>query len=174
MTCKYCGSVLESDSKFCTTCGGKVEDQGVEKTVMVNRPTGQEQVPPAQPMQTPPPVHTPVQPMQPPVQPNPYLQQPYQPPVAPQYVQPMQPIPTEQPGESMAKAAQILGIISLFCCGGITAILAIVFGVLAKNQGYQGSKAKTGIICGIISMVLMVLFYIVYFVVIGASMSMGL
>lgn len=163
MNCKYCGSPLDADSKFCTTCGAKVEEQ-VEKTVMVNRPT----------QQTPPVQQAPVQQPygQPPVQPNPYLQQPYTPPVAPQYNQPMMSVPTQQPGESMAKAAQILGIISLFCMGGIVAILSIIFGCVAKSQGYQGGKATTGIVCGIISLLMGIAVYVIYFIVLGATMGM--
>ena len=78
----------------------------------------------------------------------------------------------------------MLGIVSLVgcccCCGeilgtivmGVTAVLAIVFAVLSKkdNGGKMDGKATAGLILGIVTLVLLVLFLIF---AIGASAVLG-
>jgi|GEM_PF-3948523 len=73
-------------------------------------------------------------------------------------------------GESMATAALICGIISIpallfWPIALIIGILAIVFGIIAKRQGTQGSKATIGIITGIIGLIIPIL--IVLLIAIG-------
>ena len=64
----------------------------------------------------------------------------------------------------LATASMILGIVSLTCLGIFAGIPAIILGVIAgkKIKNAQGvltgeGKAKAGIICGIISIVLTIM-----------------
>ena len=63
---------------------------------------------------------------------------------------------TSYPGKGMAIAALVLGIVSFFCAPLITGVLGIVFGCVAKSQGYPGGMATAGIVCGIIGLILWV------------------
>jgi Domain of unknown function (DUF4190) len=63
----------------------------------------------------------------------------------------------------------VLGILSLFCCGVVTGVIAIVLGRMAQNEiaasgGYQGGAgmAKAGFVLGIIGAVLSVLGLVLY------------
>lgn len=66
---------------------------------------------------------------------------------------------------NLAIAAMVCGIISIIPMGGVSLILgiiAIVLGLIAKNDCLNNKKeglkfAKTGIICGIIAVVLWVI-----------------
>ena len=137
MFCKNCGTQMADDAVFCANCGA---------------PAAQEQQ--AQPQY-----------QQPQYQPQPqYAPQPqYQPQYGqPQYGQPQYAqAPAEEPGKGMATASMILGIASFFCFAYVTGILAIIFGCVAKNKGYTGNKAKTGIICGAIGLGLTIILQIV-------------
>lgn len=66
----------------------------------------------------------------------------------------------------LALASMILGIASLGCCCSsyICGILAIIFGIVARSCGNKSGKSMTGIICGAISLGLMTLLFIFYFV----------
>ncbi|MBR6502870.1 MAG: DUF4190 domain-containing protein [Clostridia bacterium] len=94
-------------------------------------------------------------------QPNyqqPYNQPNYQQPYAPQYnnyVPYQQSMPI--PGKGLGITSMVLGIISFFCASFITGILAIIFGGVAKSKGYRGGMATAGIVCGIISIALLVI-----------------
>lgn len=96
-------------------------------------------------------------------------QQPQQPQYQPQYPQyPQQPggymppqPPVTQPGKGMATASLVLGIVSFFCFAYIAGTLGIIFGCVAKNQGYKGKMATAGIICGAIGIVLWIVMQIV-------------
>ncbi len=78
----------------------------------------------------------------------------YQP--APQ--QPQQPGQTQpKPGQGMAVASMVLGIVSLFCAAIITGILAIIFGGVAKSKGNKSGMATAGIVLGIIGIVLYII-----------------
>jgi hypothetical protein len=80
-------------------------------------------------------------------------------------------LPQAQRTSGMATASLILGIASFFLnILLIPSILAIVFGIMARNQikrdpGLGGAgMAKAGLICGIIAAVLWILFIILYFI----------
>ena len=67
-----------------------------------------------------------------------------------------------------ATASMVLGIVSLFCFGIVTGIIAIVLSVQAKKEiaasGQGGaSMAKAGLILGIIGVVLSVVWLPFYF-----------
>lgn len=92
---------------------------------------------------------------------NPY--NPYNP-----YGPPLRPAPVRHKGESMATASMILGIISLasllflklsipFILGGVSIILAILSRGGAKKLP---GRAKAGLTCSIIALVLDILFFI--------------
>lgn len=59
---------------------------------------------------------------------------------------------TSEPGKGMAIASMVLGIVSFFCFGIITAPLAIIFGGVAKSKGYKGGMATAGIVCGAVGL----------------------
>lgn len=110
------------------------------------------------------------QPYQPPA-PPPYQppNQPYQPPYAPQ--QNFQPpfTPVVIPARGFATASLVLGIIGLcFCmCSPIISIacslVAIILGGLARSKGNVSGSSTAGLVCGIVSIVIGVLFFILYY-----------
>ena len=58
-------------------------------------------------------------------------------------------------GNGMAVASLVCGILGLTICPGLSSILAIIFGIVAKKKGYKkGPKATVGIILGIVAIVL--------------------
>ncbi|MBR2024840.1 MAG: DUF4190 domain-containing protein [Clostridia bacterium] len=83
----------------------------------------------------------------------------------PHYQQPEQPVQPENSG--LAIASLVLGILSLVCCGSfLFSILAIVFYFVDKsNTGVSNKLAKIGMILGIVSIAVSVLFIIVSFVI---------
>lgn len=154
MFCNNCGNQIPDNSAFCPNCGAAF----------------------SQPQQ---PVYQ--QPQQPQYGQPQYGQPQYGQPQygQPQYGQPQygQPggymppqKPAEEPGKGMAIASLVLGILSFFCFAYVSGILAIIFGCVAKNKGYQGKMATAGIICGAIGIVLMIVFQILGFSLLG---SMG-
>ncbi len=152
MFCKSCGTQLAETVKYCTRCG---------TPVAVVEPTPVEKVAPMQ--------ETAQTAMQP-VTPTPA-------PVAVPPVQQTTPPPTvnlKQPGEDKATLSMALGIASIITCGNIACILAIVFGIMAKKEGYQGKNANIGITCGAIgagTIVLALIVYIVYIVYIALMVA---
>ncbi len=76
-----------------------------------------------------------------------------------QYNQPYnQPI-NNQPnsGNGFAVTSMIMGILSCLCCGSLLfAVLAIVFGAVAKSKGSRSGMATAGIVCGIVAVVIFV------------------
>ncbi len=85
-----------------------------------------------------------------------YQQQPYQQQYQqPQYQQPQYPQYMETPEEKTAKgfgiASLVLGLVSLFCCGLLTGIPGLIFGIISiRKKKEQNGMAIAGIIiCGI-------------------------
>ena len=115
-------------------------------------------VPPAGEQPTPPP---PVPPHQTP--PYPYDQQP--PSYQPTYQQPgFSPYPPQQPGNGMAVASLVMGILSLiFCCIWVLpflfAILGLIFGCVAKSKG-AGGMATAGIILSVCGALLSIIWIV--------------
>ncbi len=142
MFCRFCGTQLDDHVKFCTRCGKPVEQETAS----------------AQYAQVPPQPAAGLQPVTPPPPPV----------VVPPTVQtPPPPMNGKQPGEDKATLSMALGIASIVTCGNIACILAIVFGVMAKKEGYQGNNANIGIACGSIGaagFVLALLGYILYMI----------
>ena len=93
--------------------------------------------------------------------------------VIPHYVQPEQ--PQNQGNSGFAIASLVCGIIGLLCCSFLPAVLSIVFYFIDKNNtGKPNQLAKIGMILGIVSIALSVLFIIAYigiivFAAIGAA-----
>jgi hypothetical protein len=90
--------------------------------------------------------------------PYPGQQYPYPPPQYAQYPQP-------RTGNGKATAALVLGIVSIVFCWTtifdiVPVVLAIVFGVLGRNEAKRGgsgrSLATTGLVCGVIGAILAV------------------
>lgn len=82
----------------------------------------------------------------------------------------------QKPGNGLAVASLVLGIVSLglFCVWYVAlpcAVLAIIFGKVAGNRARAGASgagmAKAGLICGIIALALAIV--IVGSIVVGAS-----
>ena len=70
--------------------------------------------------------------------------------------------PTD-PGQGMATAALVCGILG-FCCCGICSIVAIVLGAIARGKCTTESnkkKATAGLILGIVSLVLSIIISII-------------
>ena len=93
--------------------------------------------------------------------------------VIPHYEAPQEQAKSENSGYAIASL--ICGIIGLLCCTFIPAVLAIVFYFIDKNNtGKPNQLAKTGMILGIISIALSVIFLIAYFgIVIFAAIAAG-
>lgn len=68
----------------------------------------------------------------------------------------------QQPANGFAIASLVLGIVSFFCFGAITGILAIVFGAIAKKQGNTSKLATAGLVLGIIGLALYVVLCIIW------------
>jgi len=72
------------------------------------------------------------------------------------------------PGQGMAIASLVCGVFSFVCCGFLMSVLAIVFGFVARSQGFKKGMSTAGIACGIVSLVLWAVMLIV-FTVLSAS-----
>ena len=88
---------------------------------------------------------------------------------------------TVQPKDdnSMALGSMVVGIISIVtsccCCGGvILGSLAVVLTCLSRVETYFDRRAKIGLTCGIIGMVLSVVAGVVILVYLAAAGSSGL
>lgn len=68
--------------------------------------------------------------------------------------QPIEPKPDKY-AEAFALTSMIVGICSIvLCVGFIPAIVAIVFGALAKNRGSKSPMATAGIVTGVVALCL--------------------
>ncbi len=65
--------------------------------------------------------------------------------------------PTAEKGKGLAIASMVLGIVSFFCFGIITGIIAVILGAVSKNQGCKSGMATAGIVCGLIGLILSIL-----------------
>ncbi len=68
-------------------------------------------------------------------------------------------IPGDPSKNGFATAALVMGILSIFCCGGIAGILALIFGIIGRNSQKKG-MAIAGLVLGIISIVFLVLYIV--------------
>ncbi|MBR5453444.1 MAG: zinc-ribbon domain-containing protein [Clostridia bacterium] len=67
--------------------------------------------------------------------------------------------------------SMVLGIISIVLCYTfLPAVLAVIFGAIAKGKGNKSGMPTAGIICGVISLAL-ILLYIILVVVIGIGVA---
>lgn len=72
--------------------------------------------------------------------------------------------PVNEDGKSMAVASLVLGIVSFFCCGTICSILGLIFGIISKKrQPENNGMATAGIVLSIITLVIGLIFLILYF-----------
>lgn len=63
--------------------------------------------------------------------------------------------------KGMAIASLVLGIVSFFCCGPISAVVGIVLGVISrKNNPTENGMATAGIVLSVIALVLWVVLLI--------------
>ena len=67
------------------------------------------------------------------------------------------PLNIQEPVKGLAIASMVLGIVSIVFISIVISILAIVFGVVAKNRGNKSPKATAGIVCGIVVIAIFVL-----------------
>ena len=143
MFCRNCGAQNDDGVLFCAACGNAL-----------NEPA------PVQPEVQQPVYQNPNQPVY--QNPNqPVYQQPVYP--YPGYPYPAYPQPVKKPGQGMAIASLVLGILGLVSMGdGISCILAIVFGCIAKKSGNKSGMATAGLVTGIIGCVLSVIGIILY------------
>lgn len=68
-----------------------------------------------------------------------------------------QPAAAKQPGRGMAIASLVLGIVAFLCFPYITGVLAIIFGGVAKKQGFKGGMATAGLVLGIIAIAVQII-----------------
>lgn len=71
----------------------------------------------------------------------------------------------QDPGKTFAIVSLVCGIVSFVCgcCAPIPNILAIVFGLVAKNKGSKSPMATVGIILGAAAIVVSIIGWILYF-----------
>ncbi len=69
--------------------------------------------------------------------------------------------PVSNNGRGLAIASLVLGILSIFVFAVIAGPLGIIFGCMAKSNGYRGAMATAGIVCGIIGVVSWILMLVV-------------
>jgi len=62
--------------------------------------------------------------------------------------------PTEQPGQGLATASMVMGILALTVLGFIGGILGLIFALVARSQGNRSGHATAGLIMSIIALVL--------------------
>ena len=180
MYCKYCGSLLKDNARFCTACGKPAEVAiQSETTPVVNNVPVQPQPTPVQPQPAP------VQPQPTPVQPQPVPISPVQP------AQYQQPVSTPAPAvsnEISDKQSSILtfGILALaFAISFFVSFMGIVFGIITMNKvkeyvqlmGETTGRAsvgkglgKAGLIVGIVLTSIFVL-YIALIVILALAAS---
>ncbi|MBQ8550317.1 MAG: zinc ribbon domain-containing protein [Clostridia bacterium] len=72
-------------------------------------------------------------------------------------------VPAQMPGHDLAVASLCCSVGSLTVFPIVLGIVGIILGCVAKSQGYKGSLATAGIICGIISIILPIIGIICYF-----------
>lgn len=167
--CKNCGASLNEEAKFCSNCGALVETEPVQEV--------------AEPVQ-----ETFEQPVVPPVDAQPFVQQPAQPyyvaPQAPVYVQPMYQNPAEsekQPGLAMPIWSLILSSIAFVLCliaadtypfsdRDVFAAFALPFsigatpfGIVGLVKSIKGRRVAGIVICAIA----LTLIFIAFFASIG-------
>lgn len=158
MFCKNCGTKIEEGLKFCPNCGTQVQAPAAAPA---------QQTPPPQ-QQTPPPQQG-------------YYQQPAQP-----AYQPAQPAYRPAPAANLPETTPILvlGILSLV----FGSIVGIILGAIGRNKarayvnagGELSGKAKVGnilsklgIIFGIIELVFIVIYAIIFVAMIAGGVSSG-
>ena len=122
MICKKCGLELEENAIFCSRCGSRVDaqEQNNAQNTYYTPPYNNQYNQPNQPY-------------------NQYPNNSYQP-----YTQ-----STSAPGQGMAVASLVMGIMSLIIFAIIAGPLGIIFGSIAKSKGNTSGMATAGIICGI-------------------------
>lgn len=98
-------------------------------------------------------------------------QAPYQ---APYQAQPQAPAKTAKPGNGLAIAGLILGIVSFLCFPAITGTLGIIFGAVAKSKGNTSGMATAGIVCGAIGVALWLIMLIACSGSAGLLSAMGM
>ena len=77
--------------------------------------------------------------------------------------------PADYPGKTLGIVGLVLSIVASF----VGLIISIIAFKQSKAAGYQNGLAKAGIIVGIITTVLGVIFAILYFVALAAMMKNG-
>lgn len=170
MFCKNCGQAIADDAAFCPNCNTPVAsaEPAQPQTPPVDAPYAQQPVAPQQPY-----AQQPVPPQQPYGQPtytDPYAQQ--QPYTA---GNPYQPVP---PKPSIAWL--IVNIVCVVLCGftNVIGIIGIIFCALAQSAYGKGayadaeSKAKTGKILGIITLIGTVALYVLYIFSLALGVSL--
>ena len=99
-------------------------------------------------------------------------------PYAPGPSYPSYPVMVAQKTPGEATASLVLGIVGLFVCPIICSLLAIIFGIKARNMidasgGYLGgrSQAQAGLVLGIVGMAIGTLGTIIYIIALAAAGS---
>ncbi len=131
MFCQKCGNSNEDGVKYCVNCGAELEQISVGQTELSENET--QSIP----------------------EPIVYSQPQYQPTI-------MVEADTQQPaGKGFSIASLVLGIIGITCCGFgiIPQILALIFGIVSRNKGCKNGMSVTGIILGILGIVMVIFIF---------------
>lgn len=163
MICPTCGAQLNDGLKFCTQCGTplQVAEAPVVETPVVETPVYEAPAYEA-PAYEAPVQETPVYEAAPVYEAPTYES-------APAYEAPA----ANDPGAGLGKTSKILGIIGIVtsCCGfgSILAIVALILGIIggkkSKEAGFENASAKTGLILGIVGIVIAVLVWVAGFAI---------
>lgn len=152
MECKKCGTQNQDNAKFCSGCGADLSLQNAGEGLDMN---AQQQVVYTLPQQN--------QDYNQNYNQNPnYNYNQGQPQNQNYGYNPYQP-QAPNPGQGLAIAAMVLGIVSFFCFPIITGTLGIIFGCVAKGKGCRNGMATAGIICGAIGIGLWLIMLILGF-----------
>ncbi|MGN1051326.1 MAG: DUF4190 domain-containing protein [Acutalibacteraceae bacterium] len=69
------------------------------------------------------------------------------------------------PKKGYAITSLVLGIVSMFCCGVVTGIISLVFGILFIKGSKPGDEGRGMAIAGVVLSIIAIVFYLIYFIV---------
>ena len=149
MQCPQCGNYVADGATYCPSCGARQTAPSAPNAQPAGNTYGQNGA-------------NPYGNVNPYSQTNPYTTS-YNNPYSNPYAGPDPNARGPEPAQGLAIASLVLGILSFFCFGIISGVLAIIFATMAKSSGNKSGMATAGMVCGVIGLVLTVLGLFVLF-----------